>query len=73
MAIVFPLIAIFLALIAVFVSRPKPRDLSSLPTPSPAVQALIHSGKKVAAIRAYRKQVGASLLEASRVIEHYAD
>ena len=63
--------AIVLALV-VIAKQPRPRPTSVLPKPSNDVQRLIRQGKKVAAIRAYRKQTGASLLEARNVIEHHA-
>ena len=49
-----------------------PRDVSALPDPSDAVKALLRSGNRIAAIRAYRRQSGASLLEAKRVIARHA-
>lgn len=50
----------------------KPRAMSELPEPGQDVQDLISAGNKVVAIRAYRKQTGASLLEATRMIKHHA-
>ena len=60
---------VLLSLIVVFLNRPKQRNVAELPKPSDVVIALISGGEKIAAIRSYRKQTGASLLEASRVID----
>ena len=72
MTYVLAIIAISIAILTLTVLKPKPREVSSLPSPSQDVIALIGLGEKVAAIRAYRKQTGASLLEARRVVELYA-
>lgn len=72
MTYIFAVITAAIALIAIFAFRQEPRDVSCLPPPSQGVQELIRSGRKIPAIRAYRKQTGASLLEASRVVEHHA-
>jgi ribosomal protein L7/L12 len=58
-----------LSLIVVLLNRPKQRNVAELPKPSDVVIALISGGEKISAIRSYRKQTGASLLEASRVID----
>lgn len=50
--------------------RVRARDTASLPAPSPDVQTLIDVGQTVAAIREYRRQTRASLLEACRVVRH---
>ena len=71
MTYIFAVTTVALALTAICIWRPKPRDVSALPAPSQDIQDLISSGKKVPAIRAYRKQTGTSLLEASRVVEHH--
>lgn len=69
----FASVATVCVLAAVHAMRRKPRDVSALPAPSDEVKALLRSGSKVAAIRAYRRQCGASLLEAHRVIARHAD
>ena len=67
------LFTILLVLFIIFiVPQTKPRNITDLPAPAEDVLGLIRSSKKVAAIRAYRKQTGATLLEASRVITHHA-
>lgn len=58
--------------IVVMANQPKARDVSALPRPSEDVKRLIEQGRKVAAIRAYRRQTGASLLEAYRVVGRHA-
>lgn len=58
-----------LSLIVILLNRPKHRNVAELPKPSDGVTALISGGEKISAIRSYRKQTGASLLEASRVID----
>ncbi|WP_422938022.1 hypothetical protein [Stenotrophomonas acidaminiphila] len=69
----FASVATLCVLAAVHAMRRKPRDVSALPAPSEEVKALLRSGRKIAAIRAYRRQCGASLLEAHRVIARHAD
>ncbi len=64
-------VAIASVFAALHALRP-PRDVSALPEPSDAVRALLRSGDRIAAIRAYRRQCGASLLEANRVIARHA-
>lgn len=64
-------VAIASVFAALHALRP-PRDVSALPEPSDAVKALLRSGNRIAAIRAYRRQSGASLLEANRVIARHA-
>lgn len=46
-------------------------DANALQEPSAEVLALAHSGKRIAAIKAYRQQTGAGLNEAKDVIEKY--
>lgn len=65
------LVIVFLVLAAV-AFQPRPREVAALPPPSDDVLAKLESGHRVQAIRAYRQQTGASLLEASRVISHHA-
>jgi len=67
---VLTLLVAVLALFAVSL-QPKPRRVPDLPAPSDDVLSLLGAGKRVRAIRAYRRQTGASLLEASRVITHH--
>lgn len=71
MALAFALAAVFVVLLAAYAVRPKPRGADGLPKPANDVQQLVTAGRKVAAIKAYRKQTGASLLEATQVIEGY--
>ncbi|QIK80386.1 hypothetical protein G7069_01490 [Lysobacter sp. HDW10] len=56
-------------LAAIRTSFPKPRSPENLPHASDEVIALAKSGKKVAAIKLYRKHTKATLLEASTVID----
>jgi len=72
MTYLLAVITVAIALMAISIFRPKPRDVSCLPPPSQSVRELIRSGRKIPAIRAYRRQTGASLLEASRVVGHSA-
>lgn len=66
-------IAVFLVIIIIFgVPQTKPRSIADLPAPAEDVLTLISTGKRVAAMRVYRKQTGATLLEAHRVIAHHA-
>ena len=48
-----------------------PRPVNQMPEPGPDVHALINEKRKVEAIKLYRKQTPASLLEAKQVVEHY--
>lgn len=48
------------------------RAVGEMPEPSPDVHELIAAGKTVAAVKAYRKETGASLIEANNVVKHYA-
>jgi ribosomal protein L7/L12 len=66
------LVTIALAMFIAIKNRPKQRNPNELPAPSHAVRAFIVEGEKIAAIRTYRKETGASLLEATRVIENHA-
>lgn len=59
------------AALAAITGRPKARAVSELPDPSDEVTHLLREGKKVAAVRAYRKQTGATLLEAHHVIKRH--
>ncbi|WP_413975431.1 hypothetical protein [Stenotrophomonas acidaminiphila] len=68
----FASVATLCVLAAVHAMRRKPRDVSALPAPPDEGKALLRSGSKVAAIRACRRQSGASLLEAKRVIARHA-
>lgn len=68
---VFALLAIGLVLVVVAFTRARPRDASTLPRPSDEVAQRIERGERVAAIRAYRRQTGASLAEAYRLVLHY--
>ena len=65
-------IVVVMLLLVLIANRPKPRPVSDLPVPSDGVRTLLEQGKKVAAIRAYRKQTGATLLEANNVIGRHA-
>ena len=65
-------ISVIVLTLVVIAKQPKPRPNSDLPDPSSEVQCLLEQGKKVAAIRAYRRQTGATLLEASNVVGHHA-
>lgn len=68
-------VTVVLALILLLVwpqSRLKPRKISDLPAPAEEVRGFISAGRKVAAIRAYRRQTGATLQEAVRVVTHHA-
>ena len=69
----FASVATLCVLAAVHAMRRKPRDVSALPALSDEVKALLRSGRKIAAIRACRRQCGVSLLEANRVIARHAD
>lgn len=71
MAGVLALVAVALAVI-VAILRPKPREVADLPEPSDDVLVLLRLGARVRAIRAYRRQTGATLFEANRVIAHHA-
>ena len=66
-----PVFIILGLLVVTTKNRPKQRDVSELPKPSDAVLAEVGRGEKIAAIRAYRKQTGASLPEAVRVVERH--
>jgi hypothetical protein len=70
-AVVASIVTIVLALVVCIINRPNQRNVAELPSPSDEVRALLSSGEKIAAMRAYRKQTSASLSEASRVIDHY--
>jgi hypothetical protein len=63
-----------LAIVLLAVARPRarPRDASALPKPSDEVKRLISGKQELAAIRAYRRQTGASLLEAYQVVRRNA-
>ena len=65
-------ISVIVLTLVVIAKQPKPRPNSDLPDLSSEVQCLLEQGKKVAAIRAYRRQTGATLLEASNVVGHHA-
>ncbi len=67
----FAAVATACMLAAVHAMRRKPRDVSALPALSDEAKALLRSGRKIAATRAYRRQCGASLLEASRVVDRH--
>ena len=70
---VFGFIGLVLALIAILASRlTKPCPVEKMPEPSPEVHDLIKAGAKIGAIRLYRKETGASLLEANRVIDFFS-
>jgi ribosomal protein L7/L12 len=60
------------AALAAIAGQPKPRAVSEMPPPSADVKDLLRQGKKVAAVRACRKQTGATLLEAHHVIGRHA-
>jgi len=70
-AISLSVVTVFLALFVCVMNRPRQRFVGELPVPSDVVRALISDGKKIPAIRAYREQSAASLLEASRVFDYY--
>lgn len=70
-AIAFSLITITMALFVCMKHRPKQRSVGELPPPSETVCSSLTKREKIAAIRHYRNQTGASLYEASKVIEHY--
>lgn len=73
MAEVLGNIGAILALIAITASKTnKPCAAEKMFEPSPEVHGLIRDGSKIDAIRLYRKETGASLLEASRVIDFYS-
>ena len=50
-------------------NSPAPR-IETLPLPSQELLALAASGEMIAAIKAYRKQTGASLKDAKQIIEN---
>lgn len=56
-------------LAAILAKTPKQRSPENLPSASYEVVALAKQGKKVAAIKRYRKDTKATLLEASTVID----
>ena len=66
------LLAVLTIVVILGAPQSRPRSASDLPAPAGNVLALIKAGEKVAAIRAYRRQTGATLLEASRVVAHHA-
>jgi ribosomal protein L7/L12 len=67
---VIGLLAVVVALVAIYASRStRPREVENLPAPSSEVVALAREGRKIDAIRMYRKQATAGLYEATRVIE----
>ena len=70
-AIICSLIAIAMALVVCIKNRPKQRSVAELPPPSEAVRSSLGKRGQIAAIRCYRNETGASLYEASKVIEHY--
>lgn len=64
------LLAVVVALVAICASRSaRPREVANLPAPSLEVIALARQGRKIDAIRMYRRQAMAGLYEATRVIE----
>ncbi len=66
------LAAVLLVLVVILSSKSTaPRPVAELPEPGPDVHALINEKRKVDAIKLYRKQTSASLMEAKQVIEHY--
>ena len=64
---------IICVLVVVFIANQKKqaRPVGEMPEPSPEVYELVRSGQRNAAIRLYRKETPSTLLEASRVVEHY--
>ncbi len=62
-------VVLICVLAAIRTSFPKPRRPEDLPHASDEVIALAKSGKKVDAIKLYRKHTKATLLEASSVID----
>lgn len=60
--------AIALSLVAVLAVR-RPSAGKPLPPPSDEVAQLARAGRRVAAVRHYRRQTGASLLDAARVVD----
>ncbi|MGH9439904.1 MAG: hypothetical protein ACRD22_19000, partial [Terriglobia bacterium] len=56
---------------AAFSRAPPQRAAAELPAPSEAVRRYIESEQRVAAIKAYRVQTGASLVEAQNVLERH--
>ena len=68
------LAAVLLVLVVILSSKSTaPRPVAELPEPGPDVHALINEKRKVDAIKLYRKQTSASLMEAKQVIEHYTE
>lgn len=68
------IIALVLLIVLVVFARSRPprsRAVAQLPEPSPAVHDLIARGDAIAAMRLYRQETQASLLEAEAVIRHY--
>lgn len=70
--------ALFASLTAVFIVLPmtasgrmhRVRRIDELPPPSGKVISLAKEGRKIRAIRTYRRQTSAGLLEAAKLIEH---
>lgn len=68
------IISLALLVMLVLFVRARPanvRAIGKLPEPSPDVHALIAHGDPVGAMRRYRQQTGASLMQAESVIRHY--
>jgi len=68
MVFVLTLLIIVMCSSTAFSTRQKMRDMSALPEPSEDVRRLVREQRKVEAIRTYRRQTGASLLEACHVV-----
>jgi len=71
MAMTFMVLTVVIALIAICF-QPRQREVAALPVPSRDVKELIRAGRRIAAIRSYRRRTGVTLDEASRVIGHHA-
>ncbi len=65
----FALLGIALAIGLRSASRPRPRSIPDLPRPSVEVLELIARGKKRLALDFYRRQTGASRIEARNVVD----
>lgn len=70
-SIAFIVVIIIVLLLIFAAKRPKARPVSELPEPSEEVRRLIAQKQKIAAVKAYREQTGASLAEATQVVTYY--
>lgn len=65
-------LALALLILAIFRKPTEHRLVIQLPKPNDEVLALIDQRRKLEAVKLYRTLTNTSLLEAKRVVDHYA-